>query len=705
MHTYLTVPLSDHAGLTSASIGLVRALDRIGLRVGFFKPIGQAFEEHSQDFSTAYVRSISSLHPPEPLSMEETEQLMASGQIETILEKIAEKHQKASEGCDVLIVEGLKPSTKHHFLNQLNPRIAQALNSEVILVGSLKALSYDERIENSKDFANHLNRRLEASSRSFGGLQNKRLVGLLLNEGSEIDSNLTLENIQQETPLLRDGIIKLLGFIPYKKSLTHLRTSDLVAPLNTTTLHKGDIHTRRVTQIHLCAREIAHITQVYHAGSLVVTPADRSDIILGSAYASLKGIPLAGLVLTGGGIEPEPSVLDFCKEGFSTGLPVLSVDIPSFQTARILSSLSPEIPVDDTERLEQVVDHVARHIDSQWLKEHCNIPRKLRLSPPAFRHQISRIARSAPKRIVLPEGEEPRTLAAAAICAHQGLAIPVLLGRKETIIDVAKRHDIDLHPSLEILNPADYRSHYIAPLMELRKHKHLTEQQAISQLEDTITLGTMMLHQGVVDGLVSGAIHSTADTIRPALQLIRTAPEAKSVSSVFFMCLPEQVLVYGDCAINLDPNPEQLADIAIQSAQTAQAFGIEPRVAMISYSTHDSGSGANVEKVKAATSLVKQNAPNMLVDGPLQYDAASNEQVAVTKAPDSNLKGDATVFIFPDLNTGNTTYKAVQRAGNVISMGPVLQGLAKPVNDLSRGASIEDIVFTIAITAIQAQRQ
>jgi len=239
--------------------------------------------------------------------------------------------------------------------------------------------------------------------------------------------------------------------------------------------------------------------------------------------------------------------------------------------------------------------------------------------------------------------------------------------------------------------------------MEMRKHKNLSEVQAVSRLENNITLGTMMLAEGDVDGLVSGAIHSTADTIRPALQLIKTAPGVTSVSSVFFMCLPDQVLVYGDCAINLDPDANQLADIAIQSSNTAKAFGIDPRVAMISYSTHGSGSGSDVDKVRAATARVQELQPDLLIDGPLQYDAATNVDIARTKAPDSQVAGDATVFIFPDLNTGNTTYKAVQRAGNVISMGPVLQGLNKPVNDLSRGASVEDIVFTIAITCIQAQ--
>jgi phosphate acetyltransferase len=367
--------------------------------------------------------------------------------------------------------------------------------------------------------------------------------------------------------------------------------------------------------------------------------------------------------------------------------------------------MNPEIPTDDTERLELLVDHVARNIDTEWLQNYLETPGKPRLSPPAFRHQISRIARSNPQRIVLPEGEERRTLEAAVICANRNLAVPVLLGNPETIHDTATNLGLELPDNIEILDPSDYQNRYIAPLMELRKHKNMSEEQAISRLEDEVTLGTMMLAMGDVDGLVSGAIHSTADTIRPALQLIKTAPEAKSVSSVFFMCLPDQVLVYGDCAINLDPDAHQLADIAVQSSNSAKAFGIDPRVAMISYSTLGSGSGADVEKVREATALVRELQPDLLIDGPLQYDAASNADIARTKAPESKVAGDATVFIFPDLNTGNTTYKAVQRAGNVISMGPVLQGLNKPVNDLSRGASVEDIVFTIAITCIQAQQE
>jgi len=305
---------------------------------------------------------------------------------------------------------------------------------------------------------------------------------------------------------------------------------------------------------------------------------------------------------------------------------------------------------------------------------------------------------------VLPEGDEPRTIEAAIICQRRGIANCVLLGNRDDIEDVARNRGLTLPEALTIIDPESTRAHYIAPMVKRRRGK-LNELTAEAQLQDNVVLGTMMLQLDEVDGLVSGAVHTTANTVRPAFQLIKTAPEYRQVSSIFFMLLPEQVVVYGDCAINPDPDAETLAEIAIQSAHSAQAFGIEPRVAMISYSTGDSGTGADVDKVREATRIAKQRAPGLLIDGPLQYDAAAIESVGKQKAPDSPVAGNATVFVFPDLNTGNTTYKAVQRSARVVSVGPMLQGLNKPVNDLSRGALVDDIVYTIALTAIQASQQ
>lgn len=303
---------------------------------------------------------------------------------------------------------------------------------------------------------------------------------------------------------------------------------------------------------------------------------------------------------------------------------------------------------------------------------------------------------------MLPEGDEPRTVKAAVICTERRIARCVLLGRRATIEAVAEAQGLEIPPELEILDPETIAHRYVEPMIELLKGKGLTPEQARAGLDDSVVLGTMMLALDEVDGLVSGAVHTTANTVRPALRLIRTAPGTSIVSSCFFMLMPEQVLVYADCAINPDPSAEQLAEIAKQSADSAAAFGIEPRVAMISYSTGESGSGDDVEKVRRATELARARFPDLVIDGPMQYDAATVKAVAAQKAPDSPVAGRATVFVFPDLNTGNTTYKAVQRSAHVVSVGPMLQGLRKPVNDLSRGALVDDIVFTIALTAIQA---
>lgn len=466
----------------------------------------------------------------------------------------------------------------------------------------------------------------------------------------------------------------------------------------------GDIDQRRVQKVILCSRTVANIVPLLQPGVLVVCPGDRDDIILAVSLAEMNGVLLAGLLLTGD-LTPNPSIMDIGEHALKGDLPVMSVATGSYDTAYNLTRLYKGIPISDTVRAKAVTEYIAGHLDQEWLTARCSTTRQLLLSPPAFRHQLVKRAQAANKRIVLPEGNEPRTIQAAAICQKRGIARCVLLAKPEEVHAIAKAQGIDLPADLEIIDPESILQTYIAPMVELRKDKGLTAQLAAVQLEDNVVLATMMLAEDDVDGLVSGAVHTTASTIRPALQLLKTAPGYNLVSSVFFMLLPDQVLVYGDCAVNPDPNATQLAEIALQSAESAKAFGIDPRVAMISYSTGDSGTGAEVEKVREATRIARELNPSLPIDGPLQYDAASIESVGRSKAPDSLVAGRATVFIFPDLNTGNTTYKAVQRSANVISVGPMLQGLRKPVNDLSRGALVDDIVFTIALTAIQAASQ
>jgi len=491
--------------------------------------------------------------------------------------------------------------------------------------------------------------------------------------------------------------------VPYSKTLSAPRTLDVARALNAKLLNEGEAASRRVLSPSLCARSAANALHIFTPGSLVVASGDRDDVVLASALATMNGIQLAGVLLTNG-FMPNDSMIEMCRPALKTGLPVLAVETDSLTTAQHLSQLSSEIPMDDFERAEQVARYVAAHMDLEWLKAHLSSGYTRRLSPSAFRHQLVKLAQLAKKRVVLPEGDEPRTVEAAIICQRRGIADCVLLGKRDDIENVARNRGLTLPESLTIVDPESTRANYIGPMVERRRGK-LNELTAEAQLQDNVVLGTMMLQLDEVDGLVSGAVHTTANTVRPAFQLIKTAPEYNQVSSIFFMLLPEQVVVYGDCAVNPDPDAETLAEIALQSARSAEAFGIEPRVAMISYSTGDSGTGADVDKVREATRIAKERAPHLAIDGPLQYDAAAIESVGKQKAPDSPVAGKATVFVFPDLNTGNTTYKAVQRSARVVSVGPMLQGLNKPVNDLSRGALVDDIVYTIALTAIQASQR
>ncbi|PAU64842.1 phosphate acetyltransferase [Pseudomonas indica] len=693
MHTFFIAPTGFGVGLTSISLGLVRALERAGLKVGFFKPIAQPHPgDEGPERSTELIARTHGLTPPKPLPLSQVEHMLGDGHLDELLEEIISLYQQAAEGNDVVVVEGMVPTRHASYAARVNFHLAKSLDADVILVSAPES-----------ETLNELSDRIEIQAQLFGGPKDPKVLGVILNKVRSDDGVDAFANrLKEVSPLLRKANdFRLIGCIPWRDELNAPRTRDVADLLGARVLNAGDYEQRRVLKIVLCARAVPNTVQLLKPGVLVVTPGDRDDIILATSLAAMNGVPLAGLLLCSD-FPPDPRIMELCRGALQSGLPVLTVSTGSYDTATNLNRLNKEIPVDDRERAENVTEYVASHIEHEWLRQRCGTPRELRLSPPAFRYQLVKRAQAANKRIVLPEGSEPRTVQAAAICQARGIARCVLLAKPEAVHGVAQAQGIVLPPDLEILDPDLIRERYVEPMVELRKGKGLNAPMAAAQLEDSVVLGTMMLALDEVDGLVSGAIHTTANTIRPALQLIKTAPGYKLVSSVFFMLLPDQVLVYGDCAVNPDPSAAELAEIAIQSADSATAFGIPPRVAMISYSTGDSGSGEEVEKVREATRLARSSRPDLLIDGPLQYDAAAIESVGRQKAPNSPVAGRATVFVFPDLNTGNTTYKAVQRSADCISVGPMLQGLRKPVNDLSRGALVDDIVYTIALTAIQA---
>lgn len=714
--TLLVVPTAAGVGLTSACLGLLRSLDALGMKAGYYKPFVQNELNGSsgKDRSSALVaRALQLDDVPAAFTQSHVERMLGDNQLDEVMQNVVARFSSLSEaGYDVVVAEGIVPTAKSSYAAAVNLALAQALDARVVIVS---AADHDQ--------PDVLADRLEMHARTFGGMESGRTLGCILTRVKQPDSNSGkppsstkalvpgaayapprpewLHAIQNHSGRMGTDNFAILGRIPFSDTLSVPRTRDIAEALGAEWIHEGEAASRRILRTSLTARTIPYAISVFTRGTLIVTPADRADLIATAALCSMNGTPLAGLLLTGDS-EPSPAVLKLCEQAFETGLPVMRVHSNSYNTVTTMSHLSNEIPEDDLDRAERVTRYMAGHMNLPWLKEHFSKDRIAHLSPSAFRHQLVQKARAARQRIVLPEGAEPRTIEAACICQERGIAQCVLLAPREEIERVAASRDISLHPELEIIEPTDaVRRPYIAPMIERRNGK-ITEPLARSQLQDTVVLGTMMLHLGEVDGLVSGAVHTTANTVRPAFQLIKTAPGFSLASSIFFMLLPEQVVVYGDCAINPDPSAEELAEIALQSAKSAQAFGIEPRVAMISYSTGSSGQGAEVDKVREATAIARERAPELLIDGPMQYDAAAVASVGRKKAPDSNVAGRATVFIFPDLNTGNTTYKAVQRSANVVSVGPMLQGLNKPVNDLSRGALVDDIVYTIALTAIQA---
>jgi phosphate acetyltransferase len=704
----ILIPVGTEVGLTSISLGVLHAMKQNRVNVSFFKPIAQPCDDHQQpDLTTTLVTS--HLKAPEPFTMTDAEKLLRHDQTDLLLENIVARCREVTQETEVTIIEGLVATRKYPFANQINAMIARTLGAEIIFA-----------IAPESDTPAQLKERIEVACSTFGGIRNERISGVIINKvnapvdtggrtrpdlsdlfdgaGSTGRSRTEMIHVFNASP------IRVLGCIPWCEALIATRAVDIARHLNAEIINAGELETRRIRRIVFCARSVPHMVEHFRPGALLVTTADRPDIIVSACLAAMNGVEIGALLLTGEGSLPM-AVAGLCQPALATGLPILSVQSNTWQTSLDLQNMTLELSPDDRSRIDRVSDYIASHIDRAWIESlAASAEKERRLSPPAFRYELTEMARNAAKCIILPEGDEPRTIKAAAICATRKIARCVLLGNPERILQVAEQQGVTLGDGITIVDADAVRENYIPRLVELRSAKGMTAAIAREKLQDSVFLGTMMLENDEVDGLVSGAVHTTAHTIVPPLQIIKTTPDVSIVSSVFFMLLPDQVLVYGDCAVNPDPTAAQLAEIAIQSADSAQAFGISPRVAMISYSTGSSGQGEDVEKVRQATQIARERRPDLIIDGPLQYDAAIMENVAAAKAPDSPVAGKATVFVFPDLNTGNTTYKAVQRSAELVSIGPMLQGMRKPVNDLSRGALVDDIVYTIALTAIQAKQ-
>lgn len=687
------IPTEQGVGSSAIRLGIQHAVEQHGYSVAIFHPFRDA-----------------------KISPQQLQTYFLEDRRQDLLEDIMKAFEAFQAKSDFVLVEGIYTKLGQHgelawfssHVDWFNNALVRAIMGYVIFVtrptcDSLEQL--EEKLNLAfKDFSPEfilgtIITKLNAPIDEDGDIKFS-----LLDEDDTKQLTLTHEEIAK-SQIFADGKIKLLGTTTWNKEMTHPRVSDLMQALHVKPLIEGGDTDRRVKRISLCSRGINNVIEDLQAGTLLIAAIDRSDLIMTASLAEAKGIKLAGLFLTAEYNIPQETIW-FCYSDANNKLPIYANQDHRKTMSFLLAMKELElkgVPSDDHERIDLIKREISEQIDIASIEAKLNHQVTKKMSPAAFRYMLIKKAQAAHQRIVLPEGDEPRTLKAAIHCQEKGIADCVLLGNIDKIHQVAKANGLTIPSNMSIIDPQDVAPAYVDQLVELRKSKGMTPEQALDILTGDVNfLGTMMIYNGEVAGLVSGAENTTAATVRPALQIIKTKPGSSLVSSVFFMCMEEQVLVYGDCAINPDPNAEQLADIAIQSADTALQFNIEPRVAMISYSTGTSGTGADVEKVKQATALVRAKRPDILIDGPLQYDAAMNKEVGEKKAPNSPVAGKATVCIFPDLNTGNTTYKAVQRSANVLSVGPLLQGLNKPVNDLSRGATVDDIIYTIAITAVQS---
>jgi phosphate acetyltransferase len=670
------------SGKSAVAVGLLHQLSRRAGRVGVFRPIVRAGGPDE------LVRTLVSQLPGN-LSAEQAcgvtyDDLHASP--EQAMGVVVDRFHDVAREHDVVLVVGsdfTDVAAPTEF--SVNAAVAANLGSRLLLVVPAQGLDPAE-VATTAEMAVTAAR--EAHAHVTGVVANQVAPELLEATTAAVSAQVGVPvQALPDTPLLRAPTVK-----------------DLVDACSGRLVH-GEAAglDRECMGLVVAAMTMPHVLDRLIDGGVVIVPGDREDVVLGVllAHRSKTFPSLSGIVLNGGfPLSPQVQRL---IEGLDVVLPIIATDAGTMTTATRLGAARGRITPESTRKLEAAVAMVERGLDAEALLGPVATVGGGAVTPLMFEHRLVHDARAAGAHIVLPEGAEDRILLAADRVLARGIAKLTLLGTEEAIRASSARLGVDISGAA-IIDPGTsaLRQGFATDYAALRAHKGVTLDQAYDRVVDPSYFGTMMVHQGLADGMVSGCITTTAHTIRPALEIVRTAPDVSVVSSVFLMCLADRVLVYGDCAVNPDPTAEQLADIAISSARTAQRFGIEPRVAMLSYSTGESGTGADVDKVRAATALVHQRAPELLVEGPIQYDAAVDPRVAATKLKDSPVAGRATVLVFPDLNTGNNTYKAVQRSASAVAIGPVLQGLNQPVNDLSRGALVRDIVNTIAITAIQA---
>jgi phosphate acetyltransferase len=695
MSKAIYIATSDqNSGKSIITLGLMSILIGKTAKVGYFRPIIEDFIDGEQDNHIETVLSYFNLD----IKFEDAYAITKSklikkknkGKIGEVLDLIIEKYKKLEERFDFVLVEGTSFTGEGTSIElDLNVLIAKNLGIPTIIIGSGIGKTLEELVDS-----------LYLVYDSFK-VKDVEVLSVFANKVQPENIEIVTKSLQKSLP---SNV--LINTIPLISSLNNPTMQEIVNELDAKVLFGENYLNNEIGHFSVGAMQLHNYLVHLHDNALVITPGDRSDIILGALQAneSVNYPTISGIILTGN-IVPEESILKLI-EGLSAIVPIIAVDGGTYHITNRIGAIRSEIYANNTHKIETSITTFEKYVDNDALSERLITFQAEGMTPKMFQYNMVKRAKQHRKHIVLPEGNDDRIITAASRLLDMDVVDISIIGDKKQIENRVAELGITLDFSkVNIVNPieSEFYEDYANTYYELRKAKNVSITMARDLMEDVSYFGTMMVYKGHADGMVSGAAHTTQHTILPALQFIKTKPNSSVVSSVFFMCLEDRVSVFGDCAINPNPTAEQLAEIAISSAESSAAFGIEPKIAMLSYSSGASGKGDEVEKVRAATEIVKQKRPDLKIEGPIQYDAAVDLSVGKSKMPDSEVAGQASVLIFPDLNTGNNTYKAVQRETGALAIGPMLQGLNKPVNDLSRGCTVDDIINTVVITAIQAQ--
>ena len=697
---YITAT-EERSGKSVIVLGVMQMLKKELHRVAIFRPIINDPTEDSEDQDIALILNYFNLDLDYEASygctLRVAYELINSGREDDLHDLILKKYSELTEDYDFVLIEGTDfRGMDTTFESEINSDIAANLGAPMLLISSGRKKSVEEMI-----------RQVQVSIDSHKEKGNT-LVACIINRAPEGLTSKILSDIRK-----RYHPDEGLPFyvIPENAALANPTVGDVARWLDGSVMYGAAGLNAIVGEYVVAAMRVENFLEYISPQCLVITPGDRSDIILASlsARSSSTYPEVSGIVLTGG-LVPSDTIRKLIEGWSGSPVPIICVKGHTYRVIQQLYELYSHIEAGDRQRIATALGDFSKHVRVQELRDHVISSKPTRISPKMFEYSLMERAAEDRQRIVLPEGTCERILRAADILLRRGVADLTILGRESRVRALAAANGLDL-TWVEVIDPQESSmlEDFIDTYFELRKHKGMIKDIARDLMSDPTYFGTMMVYKGLADGMVSGALNTTAHTVRPAFEFIKAKPGFTIVSSVFLMCLRDRILVYGDCAVNTNPDAHQLAEIALSSAETARVFGIEPRVAMLSYSTGTSGKGEDVERIVEATKialrLIKERNLDITLEGPLQYDAAIDPEVARTKLPGSTVAGRATVFIFPDLNTGNNTYKAVQRAANAVAIGPILQGLNKPVNDLSRGCTVDDIVNTVAITAVQAQAE